>query len=158
MELINQSAITKPRLVFAVQLTGPLDGDFELSSAGSFGVNLEVCGLFHPQALRLQTTTLSSAQAGITCCGETHKIKVSERNRHRGYSDSNAMRMCEFSSGFSWEGWIMKRSTMMMMTQRWRVPGKLSAFQLSFPTFLLPCTLLMCLLSIYLIPQSKLID
>lgn len=62
----------------AVQLTGALDGNFKLSSAGSFGVNLKVCSLLHPQALWLQTTALSSAEVGITCCGETYNERVRE--------------------------------------------------------------------------------
>lgn len=57
-----------------VLLTGALDGHFELSSTGSFGVNLEVGRLLHPQALRLQAAALSSAQVGVTGCGETREF------------------------------------------------------------------------------------
>lgn len=56
--------------MLAVLLTGSLDGDFELPSAGPLGVNLKVCSFLHPQAFWLQTTTLRSAEAGVTCCGE----------------------------------------------------------------------------------------
>ena len=59
----------KPRQLFIVQLTGALDGDFELSGAGSFCVNLEVSSLLHPQALWLQAASLCSAETGIARCG-----------------------------------------------------------------------------------------
>ena len=58
-----------------MQLTGALDGDLELSGAGSLCVNLEVCGLLHPQALGLQTAALRSAEAGITSCGRRDGMK-----------------------------------------------------------------------------------
>lgn len=61
-------------------LTGSLNGDFELSSSGSFGVNLEVCCLLHSQAFGLQATPLGSAQAGVARCGEAHTVQgVRER-------------------------------------------------------------------------------
>lgn len=65
----------KVKLRFA-ELTGSLDGDFEFSCSGSFGVNLEVSGLLRPQSFRLQATTLRSAQVWITGCGQevTHQI------------------------------------------------------------------------------------
>lgn len=53
------------------ELTGALDGDFQLPGAGSFGVNLKVCRLLHPQALWLQAATFRSAQAGVACCEHT---------------------------------------------------------------------------------------
>lgn len=37
-------------------LTWPLNGDLELSAAGSLGVDLEVSHLFHPHPLRLETS------------------------------------------------------------------------------------------------------
>lgn len=81
LELMYQLAILKSRLACAVQLTGALDGNFKLSSSGSFGVNLKVCSLLHPQALWLQTTALSFAEVGITCCGETYNERVRETQR-----------------------------------------------------------------------------
>lgn len=54
----------------ALQLTGSLNGDFELAGSGSLGVNLEVCSLLHSQAFGLQATTFGPAQAGVAGCGE----------------------------------------------------------------------------------------
>lgn len=51
-----------------MELTGSFDGDFELSSSCSFGVNLKVGGLLHPQAFGLQATPLRPAQVWITGC------------------------------------------------------------------------------------------
>lgn len=51
-----------------MELTGSFDGDLEFSGSCSFGVNLEVGGLLHPQAFGLQTTPLRSAQVWITGC------------------------------------------------------------------------------------------
>lgn len=65
----------KPMWTFGLELTGALDGDFQLPSAGSFCVNLEVCSLLHPEALWLQTTTLGSAEAGVTRCGQTERVR-----------------------------------------------------------------------------------
>lgn len=83
------------------QLTGALDGNFKLSSAGSSGINLKVCSLLHPQALWLQTTALSSAEVGITCCGETYNERVRETETALNISTPTTTRV--FSGGFSWE-------------------------------------------------------
>ena len=72
-------------------LTGPLDGDFELSGAGPLGEHLEVCGLLHPQAFGLQTPTLGFAEAGVACCGETQRVREEET-----YSASNSMTLCQW--------------------------------------------------------------
>lgn len=69
----------KPMWTFGLELTGALDGDFQLPSAGSFCVNLEVCSLLHPEALWLQTTTLGSAEAGVTRCGQTERVRLARR-------------------------------------------------------------------------------
>lgn len=81
------------------------------------------------------------------------------------------MTTCEFSGGFSGEkknevqGEWYESKTISIWTGHpsfsWRTKGcwrAFGAFQLSFPAFLLPCTPLLCLLSIYLIPQREFID
>lgn len=76
------------------------------------------------------------------------------------------MTVCEFCSGFSGEKknevqrkWYESKTVHIRtvhpsfsrrMKGYWKA---FSTFQLSFPAFLLPCTSLLCLLSIYLIPQ-----
>lgn len=59
----------------ALKLTGSLNGDFELASSCSFGVNLEVCSLLHSQAFGLQATTFGSAQAGVAGCREASQCE-----------------------------------------------------------------------------------
>lgn len=76
---------------FVSELTGAFDGDLQLPSASSFCVHLEVCGLLYPEALRLQTTTLRSAEAGVTRCGQAHSRHSSE------YCDSNIRTTYTFS-------------------------------------------------------------
>lgn len=152
----------------AVQLTGPLDGDFELSSAGSFGVNLKVCSLLHPQALWLKTTTLSSAEAGVTRCGETHTMKrVRENQTERAAFNTLTPTLWPHVSSAGRRGMRCGMNDMkpkLFPPERyihqfqggWWITGKPSVL-FNCP-FLLPCTPLLCRLSIYLILQSEFID
>lgn len=78
-----------------LQLTGSLDGDFELAGSGSFGVNLEVRSLLHSQAFGLQATTFGPAQAGVAGCGQAAQC---EGQAVRGAGSSPTRRSVASSS------------------------------------------------------------
>lgn len=93
----NEKKNLHPQVSGSCHLTWSLHSNFELSAAGSFGVNFKICHFFHPQTLWLQTSPWCSAGIWITSwrwkrevwdIGEAQKFERnnSDPNTHPNYT------------------------------------------------------------------------